>query len=360
MKIIFIIESLKAGGKERRLLELIDGLQKNKIFECALIILNNNIHYEKAQQNRYEIFTLKRGNIFSISNQILNICKAFKPEIIHSWAANATIYSLYTVTKLKLKLIDSSISTAPNKVKIFSKINLINQIIFRNTDLIIANSQAGLKSYNVPKNKSIFIHNGFDFNRINNLTSKNEIRRKFSISTKKVVTMVASFSEKKDYNSYISAALIILDVREDITFLCIGTGDSTQYEKMVPIAKKDYVKFLGRQSDVESIINICDISILATYTEGISNSLMESMALGKPVIATDGGGTSELVINNETGYLVSPQSHDEIADKILKLLDNNSLRNLMGEKSKVRIEEKFNITKMTKLFLDAYNQVLRR
>ena len=123
MKILYIIESLKSGGKERRLLELIDGLKKDKNFTCAIIILNDQIHYKKAHQNGCEIFTVKKDNYFSISMQIFNICKTFRPTIIHSWAANATIYSLYTVKRLKLKLIDSSISTAPLEVKKKSKIN---------------------------------------------------------------------------------------------------------------------------------------------------------------------------------------------------------------------------------------------
>lgn len=358
MKILFIIESLKAGGKERRLLELINGLLENKMIECIIVILNNDIHYEKAQQKKFKIYTVKNGSFPNRSKQIMDICKIFKPDIIHSWAANATLYSIFAVKKLKLKLIDSSISTAPNKVKRFSKINLINQIIFKYADLIIANSQAGLNSYNVPKNKSIFIHNGFDFNRIKNLIPRDVLRTQFSINTKYVVAMIATFYEKKDYKTYIKASLQILKKNSEITFLCIGAGDDYKYQALVSTEYKEKIKFLGRQHDVESIMNICNFTVLSTFTEGISNSILESMAMGKPVIATDGGGTSELVQDNITGFLVPAKSPEILVDKIIELIENENRRLQIGRQSRERIIKEFNIDKMVTSFIDIYNKIL--
>ena len=88
----------------------------------------------------------------------------------------------------------------------------------------------------------------------------------------------------------------------------------------VPVSLLNKIIFLGKRSNVESIINIFDVGILLTnskvHGEGISNSIMEYMALGKPVIATRGGGTNEVVIEGENGYLIDPFNEDQLIEKI--------------------------------------------
>jgi glycosyltransferase involved in cell wall biosynthesis len=88
---------------------------------------------------------------------------------------------------------------------------------------------------------------------------------------------------------------------------------------------------------VESYINVMDVCVLATFTEGISNSVMEYMALGKPVVATEGGGTGELVRSGETGFLVKPSDPGMMAGKIEELISDEELRKRMGEMGKDRI-----------------------
>ena len=81
------------------------------------------------------------------------------------------------------------------------------------------------------------------------------------------------------------------------------------FESMIPIEFKDKIIFTGKQKHVESIINIFDIGVLCScYGEGISNTIMEYMALGKPVIATDCGGNKEIVVHNVTGFLIEPKN----------------------------------------------------
>ena len=84
------------------------------------------------------------------------------------------------------------------------------------------------------------------------------------------------------------------------------------------------IYFLGNQKDVESIVNICDIGVLMTnnlvHQEGVSNSILEYMAFSKPVIASKGGGTSEIVIPEETGFLINPFDVNDLAKKIVYLL----------------------------------------
>ena len=85
---------------------------------------------------------------------------------------------------------------------------------------------------------------------------------------------------------------------------------------------------------------------------------MEYMALGKPVIATEGGGTGELVINGKTGFLIKGPFPKEIAEKILVLLYNNNMAEKMGLAGKKKIETDFNIDRMISSYLELYNKIL--
>ena len=127
---------------------------------------------------------------------------------------------------------------------------------------------------------------------------------------------------------------------------------------MVEPENKNNVLFLGKQDNVENIMNVCDIGVLSTFTEGISNALLEFSALGKPVITTSGGGNVELVKQGKTGYLVNQKSPEELAEKIMLLLGNKTKRIQFGRAGKSRIESDFSIHKMIENFRSLYIEII--
>jgi glycosyltransferase involved in cell wall biosynthesis len=116
------------------------------------------------------------------------------------------------------------------------------------------------------------------------------------------------------------------------------------------------VIFTGKVTNVEELINACDFGFLLTYCEGIPNTLMEFMALKKPVIATNGGGTNELVAHNESGFLIENNDLDEIVEKTNYLLNNEDIRLQMGENGYQIILKEFSLEKMGESFLKVYNE----
>ena len=105
-----------------------------------------------------------------------------------------------------------------------------------------------------------------------------------------------------------------------------------------------------------------DIAILTTnkarHQEGISNSILECMAFAKPVIATDGGGTNEIVVHEKTGYLIKHGDISDLTDKILQLLTKDDLRKEMGQNAKQRIENEFSIERMVEGVIQMYKQLV--
>ena len=363
MKILFFIESLRSGGKERRLIELLKGLSKYKDIRCELAIMSYEIHYMAIHNLDVKIHYLIRKwkKDPNILLKLYRLCKGFKPDIIHSWGFMTSVYSVLIAKLLRIQFINAMITLAPPKLKLFSKIWFRSKLTFPFSDVILSNSYAGLKSFNTPKNKSFCIHNGFDFSRIENLEDKKTVKVKFYIKTNIVIGMVATFRDEKDYDTYIKTANTLLQRRHDVTFLAIGDGITLEKcKRIVKPEFKNKIKFLGKQNDVESLINVFDIGVLSTYTEGISNAVMEYMALGKPVIATNGGGTNEIVLDRETGFLVKPESVEELTSKIEYLLENEKVAIIMGSKGRKRIKQEFSLEKMTKSFVDLYKRLLNQ
>jgi len=262
---------------------------------------------------------------------------------------------------LHIKLVNGMVVDSPQRQNIFFQPYLRARLTFPFADIIIGNSNAGLKSYKAPPKKSITIYNGFDFERIRNITPEEIIKKQLNITSKYVVGMVATFSEYKDYPTYYQAAHKVLNKRNDVTFLAIGKDtDSTLSKSFIEGRDFDYFRLIGKQSDIESFINSMDIGVLSTFTEGISNSILEYMAFGKPVIATSGGGTDEIVEDQKTGLLVSTSNPDELAEKIELLLNNPQMRFSMGELGKLRILEHFSIEVMTSKYLKVYKELLKK
>lgn len=173
--------------------------------------------------------------------------------------------------------------------------------------------------------------------------------------------MVATFWKKKDYATYYTAAQLVLAKRKDITFLAIGA--ETDLVESKALVDKKYIenfRFLGKKSGIELFINAMDICILSTFTEGISNSILEYMALEKPVIATKGGGTIEILIDDETGFLIEPSNPEELAGKIEVLLNDPLLRMKMGTTGKERIMKEFSIDQMVNKYIERYEMLMAK
>jgi glycosyltransferase involved in cell wall biosynthesis len=355
IKIVFLIGGFSLGGKERQLAELIKGLPKEE-YKITLIVKYADAHYMEYIRDgiKYQELNTKRFGITALI-KLIKIFQREKPDIVHCWLSIGSIFMIFLRLFYKYTLIDGSIRDAfhPKGIQL-----IYRKIINSFARIIIANSNAGMLAYKVPFKKGKVIYNGFDLSRIENIEGQEVIRKRWNITTLYIVGMVARIDKYKDYPTFTKAINLILSKRKDITFLIVGDGDQKQaIIEMLDAGFKDYVIFTGNQSNVESFINIFNIGILVTnfkiHSEGISNSILEYMALGKPVIVSEGGGTSELVINGKTGILIRQSNVNELVEKIIYLIDNHDIAIQMGKEGRKRIEECFSFQKM----IDNYNLI---
>ena len=169
-KILFFIESLHSGGKERRLVELIKGLTKYPDIKMELVLIKEDIHYNDifsaGIKIHYTVRKLIRKDPFVVY-KFFKIAKIFQPDIIHVWGYMAAVYAIPTKVVFNIPIINNSITYALN-IKMFSKLWVASKLSFPFSDRVIANSYAGLKSHKIVANsKYRVIYNGFDFERNN-------------------------------------------------------------------------------------------------------------------------------------------------------------------------------------------------
>ncbi|MDO9254598.1 MAG: glycosyltransferase [Bacteroidales bacterium] len=360
MKILFFIDSLRSGGKERRLTELMKVLVQQENIEFEVVVMSEDLHYKEILDLGISIHYLirKTKKDISVFTKFYNLCKSYKPDIVHCWDSMTAIYSIPACKILHIKLINGQITDTLGELSISNKPRLRSLITFPLSDLIIGNSEKGLEIYNAPVNKSVCIHNGFNFLRVSTIFSKETIRNQLKINTKYLIGMVASFSENKDYETYFKAAQLLLAKRTDITFLAIGDKTDSEFcNSLISDNLKVNIRLLGQRSDVESLVNAMDICVLSTFTEGISNSILEYMALGKPVIATIGGGTNEIVQDQLSGFLISQSSPTELAEKTEILLNDPQMRITMGKYGCDRIRDNFSIDAMVSQYIAEYQKI---
>lgn len=361
MRITFLINSFGPGGKARQLLYLIQSIAES--CSLQLMVFNENIAYPKELYDLpLDVVTIKKRerNSLKTALRVYKALKNFKPDVIHPWDNIPHCIALPYMAFRNVRVVNGSIRYA-GKIERSMVAVCMQKIAFATSDVIVSNSRAGLAVENLlSSQKANYVHNGFDIasctnNNIHFSETMLNIRKKF----KYFVLMVARLDPAKDYKTFIQAARLVTEQNQDTAFLCLGDGpDRKKAEAEAGPLFDKKIFFLGHVNDVQQIIQASDIGVLLTNTdghaEGISNVIMEYMALGLPVIATGAGGTPELVRDNVSGFLVPPFDPDIVAEKILLLLENVHVRDKMGKNGRKIIIDEFSLAKMVSSYLTLY------
>jgi glycosyltransferase involved in cell wall biosynthesis len=172
---------------------------------------------------------------------------------------------------------------------------------------------------------------------------------------------VASLHARKGHSIALRAARVLKDQGKKIRWVFCGDGP-----ERVPLMRQaaelhldGNVIFTGFRSDIRSVISGLDVFVLPSLMEGLGVSLIEAMAMGKPVVASRVGGIPEIVTDGETGFLVPPGSPEGIVARVGELLLNEGLRNKMGMNGKRVVLQKFTMERMARQNELFYHQLCR-
>lgn len=218
------------------------------------------------------------------------------------------------------------------------------------------------------------IGNGVDIDKFSPASRerfRNEIRNELGIPFDSfVLTIVARLSKIKGYAELLKAVdLISNNLKEDFYLLAVG---GVTEDEPYPLGKEDLLSlisdkelkkriiFTGTRSDVNRVLTGTDVFVLPSFLEGMPRSIIEAMAMGLPVIASNIKGSREEVINDETGILVPPGDVKSLALAILKFYKNPELRERMGGNSRKKAEQMFDERKVIEKELFTINELLAK
>lgn len=322
--------------------------------------LNNSIHIYKLPVDKKSLHYWTQREIISYSCQaykyIKKVKKQKKYDLIHAFFGVPCGAIAYRFRKEIPYIVSSRGSDVPGFNERFSSqyifLKPIIRRVWRNAAAVIANSQ-GLKelALKTDRNAKIdIIYNGVnieDFSRRDNRESGDI-----------TILTVARLIKRKGIDDLIRAVPAIAKERQNIKLRIIGEGNMENELKSLAqkleIAK--YIEFLGYipHNEISNYYSSSDIFVLPSKNEGMSNTVLEAMASGLPIITTDTGGTRELI--NENGIIIPSEDSGAISNAVLRFINDRKLRENMGIKSR-KIAESMSWKNVAKEYYRIYEEV---
>lgn len=365
IRILYLIDGLEGDGAERQLCELVKGVQNVEGYEPHVGVLETNEsgHAWMLEERGITVNEFVRRYRFDLSPvpRIVKYIREQKIDLIHAYMTMGSEFGLIAGKYCGIPVITSSIRDAMNR---HWRDAIRTWYQSRFGDIAVANSMAGFTSrFKNIREKFRVIHNGFDLDRfLISDAARAELGEEIGLTGKeRLICMAARFEPQKDHRTLIAAVDQLRGMHPETLLLLAGQGQTLEaVEKFShELGVERNVRFIGHRRDVERVFSICEASVLLTNTdihlEGISNTIIESMALGVPVVATRGGGTDEILSDAELrgppyeyGIKVNAFDVDQVANGLAYLLDNEADRVRIGENAKKMVRARFNL----KRFID--------
>ena len=359
IKVLFVSNGLGKGGKERQIHEILSHLNHHQEFECALLLRKPEVAYETGQLDNIRLFIPPHPlNAAQFVSYLSASCSSFRPDVIHTWESWVTNMShLYRFTRLKkIKIVDGSLRYA----KSFKKNGIpywsarIGRLLAHR---VIANSKAGIASIDYAnQGKYQVVTNAMNADRLMHSVQHNKANRPFTI------TMVASFTPAKDYTTLIATVSEMIEEGYDLTCNLVGDGKLRKdMMALIPANQSNRFQFTGMIADPERILQGSHVGVLlarAGHSEGYSNTIMEIIAAGLPVICTNTGGNPEMVTPKKNGFLISHESKEELRSAIHALYTSPELCEKMGMESRLFAEKQFPMDRLISDLLTIYQSIL--
>ena len=219
----------------------------------------------------------------------------------------------------------------------------------RVVDAVLVNSEAAAtelrRRFRTPDARIRNIGAGVDTELIGAAASADGLVREYGFEDAPLVGCVGKFTEVKGHEHFVRAAALVLAKRPDARFILVGDGPRrAMLEELVEeLDVERAVRFAGARGDVPGILKALDVFVLPSISEGLPNVVLEAMAAGRPVVASNVGGVPEVVESGSNGLLFEPGDPEAMASSVLRLLDDPALAQQMGRVGETLARERFDI-----------------
>lgn len=363
MKILYLITGLGGGGAEKVVCDLADEMF-NKGYEVKIAFLTGSIVVLPKNKD-IELIYLGLNNLSNgcrVYNKFRKIILDFQPDIVHAHMVHANIFARLSRMFITIpKLICSAHSTNEG-----GKLRMLAYRFTHNLAEVTTNV-SNEASRNFIVNKAVLngeiltVYNGIDLKKfIANNVDLSILKKKLNISAEaKVLIAVGRFHEAKDYPNLINAFNIFLEKFDKNLFhlFIVGDGDPVIITEINNLIKAyslgNNIHLLGRRDDIVDLLSGADLFVLSSKYEGLPTVIIEAMACEKFVVATDCGGSAEIL--GETGILVPIENSEALAKglEIAMNLTENQIRE-NGKLARKRVEALFSLEASVSKWLALY------
>jgi glycosyltransferase involved in cell wall biosynthesis len=373
--LMHLVNSYSLAGAEKLVRDLVMGIDKEKfdVMVCSIGAIAGEIEETICNDlNRNGIKTFVLGKPqgkrrLETIRQLRKILQDNYVSILHTHCQSPDFYGKISAWLARLPLVFSTIHNVQGY-------NVIHEsILSKLTTKYVAISEtvkqyatSDLKIY--PSNIEV-IFNAVDTTKIDRLNVDREKKlRELKIPTAgKIITTIGTVHRRKGHSYLVDAAEKVCERFPDTYFLLVGDTsvepDLTDHIQRSVNAKKLRGKFhlMGKRIDTLEILSVTDIFVLPSLWEGMSIALLEAMASGVPVIATNVGSNPEVVTNGINGFIVPPKDSKSLADKMGELLVDSRKATDMGFQGRTIVKEYFGIDRLVKkheeLYLRHFNRM---
>lgn len=361
--VIHIIDNLSPGGTERQCLELVRGLSRLGVRNAVLYFrpgpLLAEIESPGVAVQALPQASVRSGRFLLSVLALVRAIRQGRPDVVQT-------YGFYSNCRGLAAALLAGVPVRVAGRREFARCltpaqRRADRWTWRLAHRIVANSEAVRRQLiaeeHVRPGKVVVIRNGLD------LQPWLAAREPADSNGDPVVGMVAHFREEKDHLTFLRAAREILGFVPSARFCLVGSGPLEpvwrEWAHRLGIASR--VEFRGRLEGeaLRAAVRGLRVSVLASKTEGLPNTVLEGMAAGRPVVATAVGGMRELIEDGVTGFLVPPEDPGALAGRIVCLLKNPSLARGMGERGRRRVAEEFTVERMAHEFGELYRNLCR-
>jgi glycosyltransferase involved in cell wall biosynthesis len=348
-RILHIIQSLDNGGCENMLLRTLPLLGE---FEHKIITLKKSGELAPEFISAgIPVDTVRCGNFFSITGimRLRRMIREENSDIIITYLFHADVIGRFFIPrKINIPVIPFLRTTYNHPKYLVARIfEWLTKIFVRQ---YFANSDAVkdyyVKHFGVSAEKINVVPNGIDVSIINSIEPDIVLRKSLNISHDAFVLIcVANFHSNKGHSYLLKAFEQVYLKYPKTVLLLVGDGDERKNleQQILGYASRKAIRFLGKRNDVLKLLKLSHVFVLPTLFEGMSNAIMEAMAMGVPVITTSIPENTTWLLHGETAFLVRPKSSKVLADAITQMVDNKQISLLMADNAKSLVERKFNL-----------------
>ncbi len=368
IKVVHLLYSLEMGGAERLVLSIVKHLDRSKYdgiiysfkggsLERELIRSKINYHVV-GKKSRFDAqFPLKLHEALTRERVQVLHCHLFSPNF---WGRIVG----------KVCGIKSIITTEHSMAyrKSFSQ-KVTERMLCVLSSKIVAVSEAVRQSQidqgKIPPERIVTIRNGLEVDAVtaaaNGIEGRKILRDQFGVKDDELLILsVGRLIVAKGYENLLLAMPRILESVKKAKLIITGEGplDGELKKLTQDLRISDKVIFTGLRHDVYNIIAASDLCVMSSVREGLSIALLEYMALGKPVVATDVGANAEVIEQGKSGLIVPIKSSNAIADAVINLINDMNAARRMGDSARQRINNNFNIIETVRQLENLYTSLV--